>query len=240
MTTPMHAAESVTLFDTIPESDFAHRNLSFLPFVSQFHHSQSTIDDFFETTWLYVGTDCSVYDCVQHNINYQADRMQTLENDKENSPPLVIGSPLIESEITRVQPLDTFRFSIADNLYGTFWAIPSHVYIGESKEQYDALVASTEWKFVYLHDDFLHSGLVSKEAVGASAANFCFYVFAPNTHFHNQYFEKSDGGASHYCKLFIDPLELDTQHDTEVLLVDSFAVYSSIMLELAKYGHCIV
>jgi hypothetical protein len=236
----MHAAESVTLFDTIPESDFAHRNLSFLPFVSQFHHSQSTIDDFFETTWLYVGTDCSVYDCVQHNINYQADRMQTLENDKENSPPLVIGSPLIESEITRVQPLDTFRFSIADNLYGTFWAVPSHVYLGESKEQYDALVASTEWKFVYLHDDFLHSGLVSKEAVGASAANFCFYVFAPNTHFHNQYFEKSDGGASHYCKLFIDPLELDTQHDTEVLLVDSFAVYSSIMLELAKYGHCIV
>lgn len=236
----MHAAESVTLFDTIPESDFAHRNLSFLPFVSQFHHSQSTIDDFFETTWLYVGTDCSIFDCVQQNINMTADRMQTLENDKENSPPLVIGSPLIESEITRVQPLDTFRFSIADNLYGTFWAVPSHVYLGESKEQYDALVASTEWKFVYLHDDFLHSGLVSKEAVGASAANFCFYVFAPNTHFHNQYFEKSDGGASHHCKLFIDPFDLDTQHDTEVLLIDSFAVYSSIMLELAKYGHCIV
>ena len=240
MTTAMHAAESVTLFDTIPESDFAHRNLSFLPFVSQFHHSQSTIDDFFETTWLYVGTDCSIFDCVQQNINMTADRMQTLENDKENSPPLVIGSPLIESEITRVQPLDTFRFSIADNLYGTFWAVPSHVYLGESKEQYDALVASTEWKFVYLHDDFLHSGLVSKEAVGASAANFCFYVFAPNTHFHNQYFEKSDGGASHHCKLFIDPFDLDTQHDTEVLLIDSFAVYSSIMLELAKYGHCIV
>lgn len=240
MTTAMHAAESVVLYDTIPESDFAHRNLSFLPFVSQFHHSQSTIDDFFETTWLYTGTDCSIFDCVQQNINMTADRMQTLENDKENSPPLVIGSPLIESEITRVQPLDTFRFSIADNLYGTFWAVPSHVYLGESKEQYDALVASTEWKFVYLHDDFLHSGLVSKEAVGASAANFCFYVFAPNTHFHNQYFEKSDGGASHYCKLFIDPLEVDTQHDTEVLLIDSFAVYSSIMMEIAKSGHCIV
>lgn len=236
----MHAAESVTLFDTIPESDFAHRNLSFLPYVSLFQHSQSAIDDFFETTWLYVGNDCSIFDCVQQNINMTADRMQTLEQDKENSPPLVIGSPLIESEITRVQPLDTFRFSIADNLYGTFWAIPSHVYIGESKEQYDALVASTEWKFVYLHDDFLHSGLVSKEAVGASAANFCFYVFAPNTHFHRQYFEKSDGGASHHCKLFIDPFDVDTQHDTEVLLVDSFAVYSSIMLELAKYGHCIV
>ena len=240
MTTAMHAAESVVLYDTIPESDFIHRNLSFLPFVSQFHHSQSTIDDFFETTWLYTGTDCSIFDCVQQNIDVTADRMQTLEQDKENSPPLVIGSPLIESEITRVQPLDTFRFSIADNLYGTFWAVPSHVYIGESKEQYEALVASTAWKFVYLHDDFLHSGLVSKEAVGASAANSCFYVFAPNTHFHNQYFEKSDGSASHYCKLFIDPLDVDTQHDTEVLLVDSFAVYSSIMLELAKCGHSIV
>lgn len=240
MTTAMHAAESIVLYDTIPESDYAHRNLSFLPFVSQFHHSQSAIDDFFETTWLYTGTDCSIFDCVQQNINMTADRMQTLENDKENSPPLVLGSPLIDSEITRVQPLDAFRFSIADNLYGTFWAVPSHVYIGESKEQYDALVASTEWKFVYLHDDFLHSGLVSKEAVGASAANFCFYVFAPNTHFHNQYFEKSDGGTSHYCKLFIDPLEVDTQHDTEVLLIDSFAVYSSIMLEIAKSGHCIV
>ena len=236
----MHAAESVVLYDTIPESDFAHRNLSFLPFVSQFHHSQSTIDDFFEATWLYTGTDCSIFDTVEQNINMTADRMQTLEQDKENSPPLVIGSPLIESEITRVQPLDTFRFSIADNLYGTFWAVPSHVYLGESKEQYEALVASTAWKFVYLHDDFLHSGLVSKEAVGASAANFCFYVFAPNTHFHNQYFEKSAGGASHYCKLFIDPLDVDTQHDTEVLLVDSFAVYSSIMLELEKCGHSIV
>ena len=235
----MHAAESVTLFDTIPESEFAHRNLSFLPYVSLFQHSQSAIDDFFETTWLYTGTDCSIFDCVQHTINTVADRMQTLENDKENSPPLLIGSPSIDNEIRRVQPLDTFRFSIADNLYGTFWALPSHVYIGESKEQYDALVASTAWKIVYLHDDFLHSGLVSKEAVGASAANFCLYVFAPNTHFHNQYFEKSEG-TSRYCKLFIDPSDVDTQHDTEVLLIDSFSVYSSIMLELAKYGHCFV
>ena len=239
MLTPMHAAESVTLFDTIPESEFAHRNLSFLPFVSSFQHSQSAIDDFFETTWLYVGNDCSVFDCVQHNINYVADRMQTLENDKENSPPLVLGSPLIMNEIRHVQPLETFRFSIADNLYGTFWAIPSHVYIGESKEQYDALVASSAWKIVYLHDGFTHSGLVSKEAVCASAANFCIYVFAPNTHFHNQYFEKADG-HSRYCKLFIDPADVDTQHDTEVLLIDSFSVYSSIMLELSKYGHCFV
>ena len=239
MTTPMHAAESETLFDTIPESEFLHRNLSFLPYVSLFQHSQSAIDDFFETTWLYTGSGCSIFDSVQHCINTVTDRMQTLENDKENSPPLVLGSPSIDNEIHRVQPLESFRFSIADNLYGTFWAIPSHVYIGESKEQYDALAASSAWKFVYLHDDFLHSGLVSKEAVGASAANSCFYVFAPNTHFHNQYFEKSEG-TSRYCKLFIDPSDVDTQHDTEVLLVDSFAVYSSIMLELSKYGHSFV
>lgn len=239
MTTPMHAAESVVLFDTIPESEFPHRNLSFLPFVSYFQHSQSAIDEFFETTWLYVGNECSIFDCVQQNINSVADRMQTLENDKENSPPLILGSPLIENEIRHVQPLDTFRFSIADNLYGTFWAIPSHVYIGESKEQYDALVATSAWKLVYLHDGFLHSGLVSKEAACASAANFCLYVFSPSTHFHNQYFEKSDG-TSRYCKLFIDSDDVDTRHDTEVLLIDSFAVYSSILLELSKYGHSLV
>ena len=239
MTTPIHAAESVVLFDTIPESEFPHRNLSFLPFVSYFQHSQSAINEFFETTWLYVGNECSIFDCVQHCINSVADRMQTLENDKENSPPLLLGSPLIENEIRHVQPLDSFRFSIADNLYGTFWAIPSHVYIGESKDQYDALVATSAWKIVYLHDDFLHSGLVSKEAVCASAANFCLYVFSPSSHHHNQYFEKSDG-TSRYCKLFIDPLDVDTQVNTEVLLIDSFAVYSSILLELSKYGHSLV